>query len=306
MKRIIVRLAEGLGNQMFMYANAVHLSKKFNTQLIIDNKSAYFKKKNIRNFELDIFKLSSSFAPDEYLFNNYFKDFKRKFLKKIDKYKKYKTFFIENKNGKKETFYESINLKDYKDQIFVEGHFESENYFADSKDLLINEFTLKNNLIIEKTKYFDFLMKNNNNIVAIVLRQNRFSERTGNFNSEGSKQKSIDFVKEQINYFKRSTNYFKSKLNNPIFVVFSNKVDNLTNYFNANDYYLIDTSCENKTVLDFGLLKLFKHFIVGPTSFNWWPAWLNFKNQNETFIVRPKNINVSKNIDFWPKDWISI
>ena len=45
MKRIIVRLAEVLGNQMFMYANAVHLSKKFNTQLIIDNKSAYFKKK---------------------------------------------------------------------------------------------------------------------------------------------------------------------------------------------------------------------------------------------------------------------
>ena len=85
MKRIIVRLAEGLGNQMFMYANAVHLSKKFNTQLIIDNKSAYFKKKNIRNFELDIFNFSSPFASDEYLFNDYLKDFKRKFLKKINK-----------------------------------------------------------------------------------------------------------------------------------------------------------------------------------------------------------------------------
>ena len=48
-KKIIVRIAEGLGNQLFMYANSLALSKKFNCELNIDNTSGYFKKKKDRN-----------------------------------------------------------------------------------------------------------------------------------------------------------------------------------------------------------------------------------------------------------------
>ena len=44
-KKIIVRIAEGLGNQFFMYANSLALSKKFNCELNIDSTSGYFKKK---------------------------------------------------------------------------------------------------------------------------------------------------------------------------------------------------------------------------------------------------------------------
>ena len=44
-KKLIVRIAEGLGNQLFMYANAYALSKKLNYDLYLDNTSGYFKKK---------------------------------------------------------------------------------------------------------------------------------------------------------------------------------------------------------------------------------------------------------------------
>lgn len=43
--KIIVRIAEGLGNQIFMYANGYALSKKINYELLIDNESGYLKKK---------------------------------------------------------------------------------------------------------------------------------------------------------------------------------------------------------------------------------------------------------------------
>ena len=43
--KLIVRIAEGLGNQLFMYAHAYSLSKKINYDLYIDNTSGYFKKK---------------------------------------------------------------------------------------------------------------------------------------------------------------------------------------------------------------------------------------------------------------------
>ena len=44
-KILIVRIAEGLGNQLFMYANGYQLSKEFDCDLYIDSKSGYFKKK---------------------------------------------------------------------------------------------------------------------------------------------------------------------------------------------------------------------------------------------------------------------
>ena len=44
-KKIIVRVAEGLGNQLFMYANGLALAKKNNAFLYIDNESGFFKKK---------------------------------------------------------------------------------------------------------------------------------------------------------------------------------------------------------------------------------------------------------------------
>ena len=44
--KLIVRISEGLGNQLFMYAHAYSLSKKINYDLYIDNTSGYFKKKS--------------------------------------------------------------------------------------------------------------------------------------------------------------------------------------------------------------------------------------------------------------------
>ena len=64
-KKIIVKVAAGLGNQMFMYANAFSLSKRFNYQLLIDNSSGFFQRKNRtlgREYGLNIFSLSGNVA----------------------------------------------------------------------------------------------------------------------------------------------------------------------------------------------------------------------------------------------------
>ena len=45
-KKLIVRIAEGLGNQLFMYANAYSLSKKIKYELLVDDKSGFIKTKN--------------------------------------------------------------------------------------------------------------------------------------------------------------------------------------------------------------------------------------------------------------------
>ena len=296
-KKLIVRIAEGLGNQLFMYANGYQLSKEFDCELYIDSKSGYFKKKNqVRSYELDKFNIPINIASNNLLYNNHIADFKRKFFKKINPFLKKKKFLLDVIDVKKKSFFKTIDLDNYSNQIFIEGHFESEQYFSKYRHDLVKLFTVKNNLIDLKNTYIDKLKETNS--VSICIRQHRFSE--GRFKNN---HKSNDFLIETINYINKSITFFKEKVENPTFFIWSNDFTNIDDYFNPNEFIYIKNNY-NKSLNDFNLFKYSKHFIVGPTSFHWWGAWLN--NNPKKICVRPSNINPSNNIDFWPKNWISI
>ena len=81
---------------------------------------------------------------------------------------------------------------------------------------------------------------------------------------------------------------------------------------NKFDFNIIDLS-NFKDNFDLRAFNLFllsscKHFIVTPSTFNWWGAWLSI-NINK-IIIRPDDFNFSlfqvNNIDFWPSNWIKI
>ena len=90
MSKLIVRIAEGLGNQLFMYANSFALSKKIKYDLFIDDESAYFKTKDIRNYQLNNFNISTNLCDQKYKFNTYLKDINRKLLIKSELFRKKK------------------------------------------------------------------------------------------------------------------------------------------------------------------------------------------------------------------------
>ena len=51
-----------------------------------------------------------------------------------------------------------------------------------------------------------------------------------------------------------------------------------------------------------------KHFIVIPSSYNWWGSWLS-ENHNK-IILRPSSAFFSdfktNNKDYWPNNWLKI
>ena len=302
-KKLIVRIAEGLGNQLFMYAHAYSLSKLINYKLYIDDESGFIKTKEFRNYYLNNFKVSAEIVNDDLKFNDFNKNLKRKILKKTEFIRSKKKFILEKKYMNKTTKYEKIEPTVLDNIVYVEGHYESEKYFLKFKSELIDEFRFKNNLDLSENYYFDIIKKNKNNIISICIRTNRFSERPGNQYNIYSKNRSDQFVKDTIDYIYRAIDFLKNKIQNPIYLIWSNDFSNLKEYFPNENFIFVDNKVE-KIITDFSLLNECRNFIVGPTSFHWWGAWLN--NENNKICIRPSNINPSKNKDFWPSNWIEI
>ena len=181
-KSLIVEISEGLGNQLFMYSNAFALAKNNKIDLLIDNTSGYFRKKNKlrgQQYFLDHFNIKQDIAPAHLKSDTFFKYFKKKLDLKLDNFRSKKNYLFEDnnpvKNSKKISSlmdFKKINLHN---NIFLKGNFENENYFHSYRDDLIKLFTVKSQYIKNNSTLIDMLL--NTNSISIHIRQNRFSDQ---------------------------------------------------------------------------------------------------------------------------------
>ena len=300
--KLIVRLSNNLGNQMFMYASAYVFAKKLNRDFFYDDETAY-QNSNLYKYNLDIFKISSTKAPKNLKFLNKSGYVKRKFLKYFDNFYSSKMFYVEPRDRNKNTsFNDKILSGNFRDKLFVEGHFESEKYFNSHINEIKSEFSFKNYKSFENNQIFNSIK--NSESVSICVRQNRFSERKRAITSKDD-ENSLIFTKDQVKYIEKSINLIKSKVTNPKFFLWSNDLKGLNNYFPDNQFTSVST---NKVDYDLFLMSQSKHSIVIPSSFNWWGAWLG--KSSKSIVIRPSNDHFSNfnvnNKDFWPKDWLVV
>ena len=309
-EKLVIRLSNNLGNQMFMYAAGYAASRKMNRNFYYDKISSYKSYKNIYKFSLDRFNLNANLADAKYIFEGFSGYCKRKFLKKIDFFKFNKNFLLEKKDINKITFYdETLFNKKYADTVYMEGYFESEKYFLDYKDEIKKQYIPKKHNNFLTNEYLSKLK--NTESVCLCIRHNRFVEK---FNKIDEKdiQKSNKFVSEQIDYIRSAVSYFKSKLNNPVFYLWSNNIKDLNNKLNTRDIIFINNEHIKDELdrihCDFFLMTNCKHFAVIPSAFNWWGCWLS--NNKDSIILRPNNnyfTNLDiKNKDYWPSNWKEI
>lgn len=304
MKKIIVKISEGLGNQLFMYANAYSLSKTLGYNLLIDKESGYKDKhlKNINPYLLDNFCISANLASKNDTSINKYDYIKNKLHKKIDFFKKKKSYIIEPRN-KKTTFisYEDyLKGMTYTNKIFVDGFFQSEKYFEKYINEIKNEFKFKN--IHENRLDININDLKDKSSVSIAVRTNRYNERSLNdLNNENKNNLSDQFTKKTIIYIEKAVEFFKKKIINPKFYVWSNDLTKLRSYFGGEFKFV--NNIENKSISDLYTMSLCSNFILGPSTFHWWGAYLS-NNPNKICICPPKELTFSSNLDIYPSSWI--
>ena len=255
---ITVRIFGGLGNQMFQYAAGRALAEKKGVKLMLD--TSFFKTNKEREFMLDKFNISG-----EVTISSKLAIFNSKIVRKIMSIVKFPKRYYRNYS----TVFDD-RFFDLPENVYIDGYFQSEKYFADIEDVLRNEFALSFQ-VSEEFKIWKEKIENSNSISIHVRRGDYLLKK--------------NIVKHGVlgvDYYKKAVSEMEGNVGNPQFFIFSDdkhwcneKIVPITN-----NGCVINIKSENRDVEELLLMSSCKHNIVANSSYSWWGAWLN-KNKNK-------------------------
>lgn len=294
---IITKLQGGLVNQMFQYAVGRKLAILNHTKLELDvyflNDKTVREHFTIRNLELDSFTMEIELAENNEVIcfyrNNLFDRFRRKFG----------NMKIVNENG----YFFHPELFDLKGNVYLNGYWQSEKYFVDIREHLLNEFTLKPELLEQI---------NDNPKLSGIKQQIQYTQSVSIHFRRG------DYVSDSVtsqfhgtaspDYYGKAIAFINERVPNPHFFLFTDDPDWVINQDIVKKIPCTLAVTSNMH-LDMHLMSQCKHNIIANSSFSWWGAWLN--RNNEKSVVAPKRwfakdeLN-QQTVDLIPQSWIRL
>lgn len=301
---IITKIQGGLGNQMFQYAISRHLAEINNMELKFD--ISYYKiiKKNNspRKYLLDQFNIKENFINDNDIkkikINNIENRFflsraKMRLLKYIEEITP-----IHKRSYIKEPYFNfCANILNAKNKnIYLCGHWQSEKYFKNIKNIIRKEFTLRNKMSNNGQKITNIIK--NTQSISIHIRRGDYAE-----NKETNQYHGLCSLKYYYDSIEKITKHIK----NPYFFIFSDDIKWAKNNLKIKFPVLFVSGNFIKDCEELILMSKCKHNIIANSSFSWWGAWLN-NNQKKIVIVPKKWFNNSPNNtkDLCPEFWLKI
>lgn len=295
----IVKFNGGLGNQMFQYAFALALAKKFGSSPILD--FSWFRDVKYhtlvvpRKFELGVFNTQIEVAAKEDLVNVRRPDFSSKIKNSLAKM--FPKFFNVNYVSEKHTFCFDKKLLNCPHYFFYDGYFQNEKYFKSLREDLLKDFSLKESFAQLNAPNQNILnqIKNTNSISLHIRRGDYISlEHVNNTHGICS-----------LEYYKKAIDYITSKIKNPHFYIFSDDINWVKENLKIDYPYTIVDFNQGKSYCDLELMRNCKNNITANSSFSWWAAWLN--ENPEKIVISPKKWLAKKQkCDIVPKEWVKL
>ena len=294
MTKIVPVLQGGLGNQLFIYSAARRLALQTGSELVLDNKSGFERDSRYkRTYALHHFLPHARVAvPHERIDS------------KVGTYKYFlrlRRFLTPNKLGrllveKGPEFDSSIlSLKPEKDILYMEGYWQSANYFVDIESVIRSDLEQKPDLDSINKMHLESIKQKNSTAIHV-----RF------FNDYA------DEYAEMKQYYMRAFQYIEMVRPDSCYYIFGEGAEIIKS--------LIDLPKERVKVishnrgdsgayLDFFLMRQCKNLIIAKSTFSWWAAWLS--ERKEKLVIAPKAIKTSGE-SIWaakgmlPKEWIKL
>ncbi len=291
---IITRLSGGMGNQMFQYAAGRALALKHGVQLGLDlsfllDRSAR-KHFTFRNFNLDVFNIEDHIVephqvPWQYrkhlrgVLGLYADTFRRRFLKS---------------SGTEKHFTFDSSVLSLGPDAYLEGYWQSPKYFEDIKNIIRQDFTLKEIL----PEPVELLRKeiNNNASVCVHIRRGDF---VGNALHDVV---SADYYGKAIACIEADQKVEKV-------YVFSDDIEWCKNniLFSQPTTFVGPEYAGKKAEGHLALMSACRHFVIANSSFSWWAAWLG--DHPDKVVIAPARWFADPAIDtsdLLPEEWIRL
>ncbi|MDG5996471.1 alpha-1,2-fucosyltransferase [Candidatus Brocadia sapporoensis] len=290
---IIVKLMGGLGNQMFQYAAGRRLAEKLGVKLKLDIEM--FKDNTLRKYELGAFNIQECFAAVEEI--ERLTVVKRGIVEKaLDRVFKRP---IRRPGGyvAEKYFVFDPSILQLPDQVYLDGYWQSEKYFAEIETIIREEFTIKYPQT-DKNKVLSDSIKSGNSVTVHVRRGDYVNNPETN---------SLHGVCG-IDYYQRCIDFIITKIANPHFFFFSDDPEWVKNNLKIKyESTVVEHNGAEKCYEDLRLLSQGKYHIIANSTFSWWGAWLN-KNP-EKMVVAPEKWFKKEDVNtkgFIPEDWIRL
>lgn len=289
---IITKLIGGLGNQMFQYAFGYNLAQLSGTELKLD--SAAFEKYKLHKVAIHHLNVNyNNLVIEEKVINNLTSEYGIKGMLKKAKLIKPKIKVIKEKTP---GFRKEL-VKKYGEDVYLDGFWQSDKYFKGAEDeirkhlMVITEPSPANRemlSIIEKT-----------NAVSVHIRRADYITNAKTLSFHGICS---------MEYYQKAAELIKSKVDNPVFFVFSDDIAWAKENIDLNkQQHFADMNNADTNYEDLRLMYSCKHHIIANSSFSWWGAWLN--PLNEKMVIAPQNWFSQPGLDtrdIVPESWIRI
>jgi hypothetical protein len=295
MSSITVGLCGGIGNQLFQYAMGLTLALRNNVSLKLDTSSFKIDKYYRRTYELnrlnirfknEIVSMPTTFRAAQRLqylphFRPFFQSLCRPWCI-IEKSSDFDEYFLKLKINK---------------SAYLMGFWQDERYFDDIKDVIVNEFTLhddlsENNAIIARH------ISETNSIAVHVRRLHHVQSSHAALPQEKGEETGIAL---RTNYYERAINEILARDKNLHFVIFSDYPEWAKTHLRLPSPGTFLDNNRGPDIEDLTLMAMCKHHIIANSSFSWWGAYLGFSEKQ--IVIAPTEASLMPNI---PKRWITI
>ena len=285
---IIVKLTGGLGNQLFQYSLGRYLAIKNNCGLKLDITG--FETYKLHNYTLGNFKIIEKFAnsAEILLLNN-------PISRSLSSY-----FPSQRKmHIKEQSSHFDPNILNAGRNVYLEGYWQSENYFKGIGDTIRKDLTLRDPLGEEAKKIAEQISSHES--VSLHIRRGDYAknERTREVHGLCSPE-----------YYERSISYISRRSVAPRLFIFSDDIEWAKANLNLSGLpatFVSDGNDKIKNFEELYLMSLCKHNILANSTFSWWGAWLNVNK--DKIVIAPKkwfNSNKIDAADLIPSSWITI
>lgn len=296
---IIVKLAGGLGNQMFQYAAARRLSFVHQTDLKLDLSFLMKDRKSVtpREYELGHLNISADIATPAEVARILGSNggsigcAVTRLCRRVGLKKPNPRLFMEKH------FHFDGALLGAPDDIYLDGYWQSEKYFHEIEEVLRREFTVRYPLSGKNLELAEQIKSAVS--VSIHLRRGDYAHdpKIGRYHSVCG-----------MGYYRECIDTIVAKAPEPHFYIFSDEPEwaerNMKLHHPAT---VVKHNGPRKGHEDLRLMSLCRHHIIANSSFSWWGAWLN--GNREKMVLAPEtwfNDPDMKTCDLIPNNWIKI